>query len=81
MAQDNDGNLTPLMLSDLIKIAQEAIKIHGDMPVGVETCVAGYDTNEEHSLPVSDTPNVTRPDWIKKYWIGKFQMAFVLDGA
>jgi len=81
MATDEQGNLKPLMLSDLVRIATQAFKEHGDMPVGVETCVARYEYNEEHSLPVSDTPTVGHPRWMGSYWIGKFKKAFVIDGA
>ncbi len=81
MAHDKDGNLLPFMLSDLIRIAQEQLEEHGDMPVGLETCVPGYEFNEEHSLPVSGPPIVGEPRWMKDYWPGKFQHAFVLDGA
>ena len=81
MAHDKDGNLLPMMLSELIKVAQKVFDEQGDMPVGLETCVPGYEFNEEHSLPVSGPPTVTRPRWLDSYWIGKFQRAFVLDGA
>ena len=81
MATDEHGNLKPLMLSDLLRAATEALKEHGDMPVGIETCVPGYEYNEEHSLPVSDTPTVGNPRWMDSYWRGKFVKAFVIDGA
>ena len=76
-----DGYLLPFMLSDLILAAQKALSEYGDMPIGVETCVPGYEYNEEHSLPVSDPPAVVRPSWIEEYWIGKFKLAFVLSGV
>jgi hypothetical protein len=78
---DKDGNLVPLMLSDLIRIAQAALTEHGDVPVWVETCVGGYEYNEEHSLPVSDPPMVTRARSLGAYWPGKFSQAFVIEGA
>lgn len=81
MAHDKDGNLLPLMVSDLIRIAQAALDEHGDVPVWVETCVPGYEFNEEHSLPVSDPPTVTSARSLSSYWPGKFSRAFVLDGA
>ena len=81
LATDAEGNLKPLMLSDLVRIAQAALATHGDMPVGVETCEAGYEFNENHSMPVSDAPTVSAPRWIKSYWIGRFTKAFTLDGA
>lgn len=81
MATDEDRNLKPLMLSDLVKIATAALEEHGDMPVGVETLVPGYEFNEEHSLPVSDAPSVRRPRWMDSYWQGRFTKAFCIDGA
>lgn len=81
MATDEDGNLKPLMLSDLVRIATETIKEHGDMPVGVETYAPGYEYNEEHSLPVSDEPGVRHLRWMRSYWVGRFTKAFCIDGA
>lgn len=81
MAHDKDGNLLPLMLSDLVKIAQEILTEHGDMPVSVITCVPGYEYNEEHNLPVSDKPSMTKPKWIKSYWPGQFVGAFTIEGV
>jgi hypothetical protein len=81
MAHDKDGNLLPLMLSELIRVAQEALATHGDMPVWVETCVVGSEYNEWHRLPVSDPPEVTVAHSHNRYWPGKFPRAFVLDGA
>jgi hypothetical protein len=81
MAHDKDGNLLPMMLSDLIKDAQATLDEYGDMPVGLETCVSGYEFNEEHSLPASGPTTVISPRWLRSHWIGKFQCAFVLDGA
>lgn len=81
MATDKDGNLKALMLSDLVRVAEKALKRYGDMPVGIETCVPGYEYNEAHSLPVSDAPTVGKPGWMNSYWIGKFDKAFVIDGA
>lgn len=81
MAHDKDGNLTPLMLSDLIRIAHAALAEHGDVPVWIETCVPGYEFNEEHSVPVSDAPTVIAARSLRSYWPGQFARAFVLEGA
>lgn len=82
MAQDDQGNLKPLMLSELIAIAQKALATHGDMPVGVCTCVPGYDDNEEHNLPVSDPPCVEHMRWMSSYWIDRnYKKAFSISGA
>ncbi len=81
MATDEHGNLKPLLLSDLIRTATEVLQEHGDMPVGIETYVAGHEYNEEHRLPVSDAPTVGNPRWMDSYWRGKFDKAFVIDGA
>lgn len=81
MAFEADGSLKPLMLSDLIRVAQQALQEHGDMPVGVETCVIGYEYTADQSAPVSDEPTVSTPSWLDCYWIGRFKQAFVLDGV
>ena len=81
MAHDEHGKLLPMMLSELIIAANKALDEHGDMPVGLETCMPGYEFNEEHSLPVSGPPTVTSPRWLQSYWIGQFNRAFVLDGS
>lgn len=81
MAYDKDGNLLPLMLSDLIRIAQAALDEHGDLPVWVETCVPRREFNEEHSLPVSDPPTVIHPLSLSSYWPEQFSLAFVLNAA
>ncbi len=82
MAQDEHGNLKPLMLSELIAAAQKALSEHGDMPVGVETCVPGYEYNVEHNLPVSDLPCVEQMRWMSSYWIDRnYQKAFSISGA
>ena len=80
MVFDSEGKLLPFMLSDLIKIAQQALTEHGDMPTGVYTCYPGYEHNEEHSFPVSDPPSVTNPNWLRSYFGGKFKKSFVLEG-
>ena len=70
------------MLSELIANAQEALEKHGDMPVGVYTCEAGYAYNEEHSQPVSDPPTVERMDWQSSYWKDReYTHAFSISGA
>ena len=81
MAHDKDGNLLPLMLSDLIRVAQAALDAHGDVPVWVETCMPGYEHNEDHSLPVSDPPTVTYARSLSGYWEGKYSQAFVLEAG
>ena len=81
MSHDKEGNLLPMMLSELSKTVQEALDEHGDMPVGVETYVLGYSYNEDHRLPVSGPPEVISPSWLGSYWKGEFKQAFVLYGA
>jgi hypothetical protein len=84
MATDNEGNLKPLMLSELIIAAQKAIDIHGDMIVWVETMVAGYEYNEEHSLPVSDIPEVDNRNLAKQngYWQdNEYIKSFIIQGV
>jgi len=80
MARDEQGNLKPLMLSDLLKSAAEAMSEHGDMPVGIYTLTAGhFGRNEEYSGPASDIPKVANPRWMDEYWPGRFDKAFVID--
>lgn len=81
MATYDNGNLKPLMLSDLIKVAQKAIEDHGDMPVGIEACIDFCGHNQYIGLPVSDDPCVSHPKWIGGYWDGAYGSVFVLDGA
>jgi len=84
MAQDEQGNLKPLMLSELILIAQKSLLEYGDMIVWVETSEAGYEFNEEHSQPVSDPPEVIGGNIAKKksYWDNEnYQNAFVISGS
>lgn len=81
MAHDKDLNLIPLMLSDLIRVAQAEFDKCGDVPVFVETCMPGYEFNEDHSFPVSDPPRVKSVSALQSYWRGKFSRAFVLDGG
>ena len=40
-----------LMLSELIEKAQAVMSEHGDMHVWLKTCVAGYEFNEDHTVP------------------------------
>lgn len=80
MRTDENGVLIPLMLSELITLAQIVFNENGDMPVGVETCVSAYDDNEYHSLPVSVLPLIKTPRWTLDYWPGKFNQAFVIEG-
>lgn len=80
MAHDKDGNLLPLMLSDLIRVAQAALQQHGDIPVWVQTTVAGYERDVCHSVPASDPPEVGRGRSMDRYWPGRFDRAFVIDG-
>ena len=79
--KDSRGNLIPLMLSEIVKAAVESLEKYGDMPVGVETCVPGYEYNEEHSLPVSAIPVVDQPEWLSSYWRRGFTKAFIFRGV
>ena len=84
MAIDKNGNLKPLMLSDLMRVAQEQFTLHGDMIVWVETVVAGYEHNEIHSCPVSNDPTVDCKNKAKENscWIDKeYKKSFVIEGA
>lgn len=79
---DAKGNLLPMMLSELIEAAQDALREHGDMLVWTEGCIPGYDDNQEYSVPVEqlrvDRQNIARRS---SYWIDdKLQNAFVLIG-
>lgn len=51
---DHEGNLAPLMLSELIKKSVDALARYGDMLVWLETSCHGYDDQERHSLPVTE---------------------------
>jgi hypothetical protein len=81
MPYDENGNLTPLMLSDLIRQAQEALEKHGDMILWVETEESGYDDTERHSLPAQHAEVVFKPN-LHGYWQGKdYDKAFTILGA
>ena len=62
MRKDDDGNMKPLMLSELVMSAQTALINFGDMVVWVKTMEPGYEYNERHSQPASDIPSVYPSD-------------------
>jgi hypothetical protein len=71
---------SPLMLSELIQVAQKVLVERGDMPVGLDTWTPlCNDPDYIHILPASGVPSVNAPAWLNNYWIGKFKRAFVIN--
>lgn len=84
MAHDKDGNLWPLMLSELIAAAQETLAKHGDMPCWVTTADHGYDDTERHSVPIGYAPRMeTSGPWRDGggWWHNGYKTAFVIHGS
>lgn len=84
MAHDKDGNLWPLMLSELITAAQEALAEHGDMVVWVEASRHGYDDTEVTTVPVGYPPIVDCSNLSerKHYWPDRgYVKTFIVSGS
>ena len=84
MTHDKDGNLVPLMLSQLIATAQAALDTHGDMICWLEASDLGYDDTIEISVPLSTAPEVVNRNVAKSrsYWLDQdFPKTFVISGS
>lgn len=80
-SHDADGNLLPLMLSELIAHAQRSIAEHGDMPLWVTTQVLGYDDTVTHESPVAYDPDVVDGAISRNYWRDKYAKFYRIFGS
>ena len=81
---DENGNLLPFMLSDLVTISQAALAKYGDMPVWVRASYLGYDDTIVTTAPVSEPPvvNNTNLSWLYGYqtWSEKYPiLSFLIE--
>ena len=80
---DKEGNLCPLMLSNLIAIAQTALAKYGDMPVWVHASSFRHDDIITVVSPVSESPIVNETNLSRIYnyldWAEKYRLSFVIE--
>lgn len=74
-----DGSLRPMMLSELIQLAQNALKVRGDMHVWISATVRTYDDTTVENAP-AESVMVDESYLPGTYWKDSGKLAFVLVG-
>ena len=79
--RDQDGNLMPRKVSELIADLQAILENHGDLIVWLKIDYLGYDDNESENAPLSDPPRVVKKNSITTvpWWNDEYETIVLLD--